>query len=252
MGDAGAHPFSATLKTAGTQTITAQDGGITGTSNAIAVAAAAPASITADPATTPQSAQVGHAFTVPLKAVVKDAFGNLVSGVGVTFTAPGSGASGTFAGGVTTATTDTNGVATAPVFTANGTAGGYNVTTNLTTGPLGTPASFALTNTAGPPGLIVAVAGSGQSAVIGTAFGTNLQAKVTDASNNPLSGVIVTFTAPSSGASGMFTGTGTTTATATTNASGIATAPVFTANSVAGGYTVAASAPASRLRRRSH
>jgi hypothetical protein len=238
----GTRIFSVTLKTAGNQTISAQDGALSGTSNTIAVAAAAPASIAADPATTPQSTQVGHPFAAQLKAVVKDAFGNATNNLSVTFTAPGSGASGTFAGGVTTATTDASGVATAAVFTANGTAGGYSVTANLTTGPLGTPASFALTNTVGPPGTIVAVAGGGQSAVGNTAFAANLQAKVTDASGNPIGGVTVTFTAPSSGASGTFAGTGTTTATATTNASGIATAPVFTANTTVGGYTVAASA----------
>lgn len=246
VGDAGVHPFTATLKTAGNQTITAQDSTtntITGNSGTIVVAAAAPATITADATTTPQSAQVGHAFTAQLKAIVKDAFGNLLSGVGVTFTAPGSGASGTFAGGVTTATTDASGVATAPVFTANTTAGAYTVTADLTTGALGTPASFALTNTVGAPASIVAVAGSGQTAVGTSAFAVNLQAKVTDAGSNPLSGVTVTFTAPSSGASGTFAGTGTNTATATTNASGIATAPTFTANTTAGGYAVAASAP---------
>ena len=244
-GDNGTKTFSVTLKTAGDRTITATDTpntAINGTSGTITVSAGAAASITSDPATTPQSAQVTTAFAVQLKAIVKDAFGNLLSGVGVTFTAPGSGASGSFAGGVTTATTNASGVATAPVFTANATVGGYNVTANLTSGPLGTAATFSLTNTAGAPGTITAVAGNGQSAAINTVFATNLQAKVADASNNPLSGVTVTFTAPASGTGGTFQGGGTT-ATAVTNASGIATAPTFTANGIAGIYIVAASAP---------
>src|SRR5260221_14051860 len=60
---------------------------------------------------------------------VRDASNSPVNGVTVTFTAPTSGASGTFAGGVNTATTNAQGVATAAVFTANGTVGGpYNVT----------------------------------------------------------------------------------------------------------------------------
>ena len=51
----------------------------------------------------------------------------------VTFTAPGSGASGTFAGGVNTAVTNALGVATAPTFTANSIAGDpYNVTASAT------------------------------------------------------------------------------------------------------------------------
>src|SRR5207253_10246996 len=59
-------------------------------------------------------------------------------------TAPGAGASGTFAAS-STVTTNASGVATAPTFTANGTVGGYNVTASLGTG-LPT-ATFALTNT---------------------------------------------------------------------------------------------------------
>src|SRR5207302_2002453 len=65
----------------------------------------------------------------------------------VTFTAPGSGPSGTFPGNVTTANVATNGsgVATAPVFTANGNAGGpYNVVASI--GPGLPTANFALTN----------------------------------------------------------------------------------------------------------
>jgi hypothetical protein len=69
----------------------------------------------------------------------------------VTFTAPASGASGTFTNGtrITQATTDSNGVATATTFTANATAGGpYNVVASATGL---TNVNFALTNTALPP-----------------------------------------------------------------------------------------------------
>ena len=69
-----------------------------------------------------------------------------MSGVTVTFTAPSSGASGTFAGGANTATTNSSGVATSAVFTANSTAGSYTVSASV--GGVSTPASFALTNTA--------------------------------------------------------------------------------------------------------
>src|SRR5205807_2240692 len=67
-----------------------------------------------------------------------------------TFTAPASGASGTFPGNVTTVniTTNGSGVATTPTFTANGIAGGpYNVIASMGTG-LPT-ANFALTNLKG-------------------------------------------------------------------------------------------------------
>ena len=89
------------------------------------------------------------------------------------------------------------------------------------------------------PASVQATGGTPQSATIGTAFGAGLQAKVTDASNNPLSGVTVTFTAPGSGASATFAGSAT--ASAVTNGSGIAVSPALTANSQAGSYVVSAS-----------
>ncbi|HBB87720.1 MAG TPA: hypothetical protein DC047_08910, partial [Blastocatellia bacterium] len=94
---------------------------------------------------TPQAANVNAAFATALQATVTES-GNLQSGVSVTFTAPGSGASGTFTGGSTTAVVSTNvsGVATAPTFTANSTGGTYNVVASIGTG-LPT-ATFALTN----------------------------------------------------------------------------------------------------------
>ena len=80
-----------------------------------------------------------------------------------------------------------------------------------------------------------------QSATISTAFANALAVTVKDAGNNPVSGVNVTFTAPASGASGLFSNS-TTTITVATNASGVAAAP-FTANATAGGpYTVTAAA----------
>jgi hypothetical protein len=94
---------------------------------------------------TPQSAMVNTAFAAPLVATVTTG-GSPTSGVVVTFTAPAAtGASGTFAGGVNTATTNASGVATSAVFTANGTAGAYTVTASAT--GTSTPASFSLTNT---------------------------------------------------------------------------------------------------------
>jgi len=192
-----------------------------------------PATITAT-AGSGQSTTISTAFTTALQATVLDASSNPVSGVTVTFTAPGSGASGTFTTS-NTAVTDATGVATANTFTANSTAGGYTVTANVSPA-LTTPASFSLTNNPGAPATITATAGSGQSATISTAFATALQATVLDASSNPVSGVTVTFTAPGSGASGTFT----TSNTAVTDATGVATANTFTANTKAGPYTVKA------------
>jgi hypothetical protein len=85
---------------------------------------------------------------------------------------------------------------------------------------------------------ISATAGTPQIADVSAPFGTAFKATVTDM-NGPVQGATVTFTAPSSGASGTFPGN-LTTVTAVTNASGIATAPVFTANATAGNYTLTA------------
>jgi hypothetical protein len=97
----------------------------------------------------PQSTLAGTAFTTTFQALVLDSHGNRVgSGVPVTFTAPGGGASGTFANHATTevAVTDASGVATSSTFTANSTAGSYVVTAS--TAGIGESASFSLTNTA--------------------------------------------------------------------------------------------------------
>ncbi len=84
---------------------------------------------------------------------------------------------------------------------------------------------------------ITATAGTPQSAVINAAFVTPLQATVQESGSNQ-NGVPVTFAPPVGGASGAFTGS----ATVNTAASGIATAPTFTANGTAGGpYNVVAS-----------
>jgi hypothetical protein len=88
------------------------------------------------------------------------------------------------------------------------------------------------------PSLMV-VAGTPQTVTVNTVFATALQAIVRDANNNPLSGAMVTFTAPGTGASASFSGS--LSATVATNSSGIATAPALTANGQAGSYSVLAS-----------
>jgi hypothetical protein len=193
---------------------------------------------------TPQIASVGTAFGTQLQATVTTG-GAPWKGVSVTFTAPASGTSGTFAdGGVPAATdietTNSNGVATATVFTANGVVGDYEITATL---PGATsPATFSMSNTTGAPASISAESGSQQTATISTAFGALLVAKVVDAFGNPVSGVSVTFTAPAAGASGTFTN-GTNTETDTTGVNGDVTSTTFTANATGGGpYNVVASA----------
>jgi hypothetical protein len=235
-GNATAPAFAAN-SVAGSYTITAGVSGVASTANFTLTNLAGAASSVTATAGTPQSATEGTTFATLLKATVRDASGNAVGGVSVTFSAPGSGAGGSFGGSSTApVTTNTSGIATAPAFTANTIAGSYTVTASAA--GVATPASFSLANTPGAAAGITASAGTPQSATEGTAFATALQATVKDAGGNAVAGVTVTFTAPGSGASGTFSGSAT--ATATTNSGGIATAPAFTAGAAAGAYTVAA------------
>jgi CSLREA domain-containing protein len=98
---------------------------------------------------TPQSTPILSAFGLPLVATVSSALGEPVGGGVVTFTAPASGASGTFPGSVITAAIATNGsgVAASPTFTANGAVGPYNVVASI--GASLPTAIFALTNDKG-------------------------------------------------------------------------------------------------------
>jgi len=116
-----------------------------------------------------------------------------------------------------------------------------SVTDSATVSGGGVPGSSTVTNTFSvqqvPIGF-AATAGNFQSAEVNTAFATNLAATVTDAGGVGVPGVNVTFAAPGSGPSGTFSGN----STVTTNASGVATASVFTANNIGGGpYLVSAS-----------
>ena len=188
-----------------------------------------------------QSATVNNAFGTTLQVVVKDSGNNPVPGVNVTFTAPPSGASGTFTGNVTTVViaTDSTGLAT-EAFTANTMAGSYNVTA-AAQGDGST--SFSLTNNPGNAFSITPTSGSGQSTHINMPFGSPLVATVKDNFGNVIPNASVTFSAPAGAVpSGTFSNN-TTTITANTGATGTLS-ETFTANSTAGGpYTVSASTP---------
>jgi hypothetical protein len=189
---------------------------------------------------TPQTAALNTAFSAPLVATVTMG-GSPVSGAFVIFTAPATGASGTFAtttSNTETDTTDATGVATSSTFTANGTIGADVVTASVAGVTAAT--SFNLTNTSGPPASIAATSGSLQDALVSTAFGAPLVATVVDSNQNPVTGVSVTFTAPATGAGGAFASNTSITETDTTNANGQATSSAFTADATAGAYTVTA------------
>jgi protocatechuate 3,4-dioxygenase beta subunit len=140
---------------------------------------------------------------------------------------------------------DASGSVAAPAFTANDTQGSYTLTASSQYGTV----SFSLTNTAaGIPARITAIPLKSRSASVTARYPQPLQVEVLDANGNPVAGTTVTFTLGSGGsgacgttssASASFTGGGAQ-ATATTSASGVASSPLFTANSTAGSFTATA------------
>jgi hypothetical protein len=92
------------------------------------------------------------------------------------------------------------------------------------------------------PNMLKIVAGSPQTAQLEKPFQTNLQVTLANSNGCPLTGPLggfwVDFSAPASGPSGTFASSGTNEVTVGTDANGTATAPEFTANGTAGGYTV--------------
>jgi hypothetical protein len=92
-----------------------------------------------------QSSDVGIPFAAALTAMVVNNVGTPLAGKSVTFTAPASGTSCTFAGSNTqTVTTDGSGIATSSVPVANAVVGTYSV--QATTPGVAIPATFTLTN----------------------------------------------------------------------------------------------------------
>ncbi len=180
-----------------------------------------------------QTGAVNSSFS-QLVALVTDSASHPLPGITVTFTGP----SGTVPGiaAAVTAVTDASGLASATV-TANSRAGGpYNV--NATIFGVSTPAVFSLTNTPGPAASIVVVSGSGQSATVTNPFPQGLRAQVKDSGGNPVSGVPVTFAAPSgSGPSATFT----TALIVNSDVFGNANIGSPTANTKAGPFVVTAS-----------
>jgi hypothetical protein len=96
-----------------------------------------------------------------------------------------------------------------------------------------------------PPNEMTLVAGTPQTATLGSAFASGLQVALSNSNGCPVTsaaaGTPVTFSAPSGGASGVFFTSGSDTAIVGADASGGVAAPLLTANTIAGSYTVIAS-----------
>jgi uncharacterized repeat protein (TIGR01451 family) len=178
----------------------------------------------------PASAVVTTAFSARLEVLVTLA-GNPLANTVVTFAAPPSGASASLA--ANSVVTDAAGHAVVEA-TAGSVSGSYTVTASVSNASQG--AQFALTNTPGAPAKLVTLpASTPQVAQVGRDFGADLAVLVLDAHDNPVPGVTVTFTVPSSGSSAVLDAL-----TVTTDAHGQASVGA-TANGNVGSYVISAS-----------
>jgi uncharacterized delta-60 repeat protein len=182
----------------------------------------------------PTGVEATSPITPAVRVQILDASNNLVnSAASVTISIGANPSSGALSGTQTVAAV--GGTAIFNNLSINKAGAGYTLTASSTDLIGATSNPFNVT--AGAPDTISAKAGSGQSANINSTFATALKAAVTDANGNPVSGVTVTFTAPSSGPSGTFAAN----PAVQTDASGIATAPALKANGIGGSYIVVAS-----------
>ncbi len=180
-----------------------------------------------------------------LKVAVSGPTGRPAANVPVTFTILAGGAGGTFqAEGSPTAvsvSTDASGVAAAPALAANTIAGSFYVEVALQGVVI--PALFRETNKPGAAASIIVTSGTDQNAAVDAKFAHSFQVVVEDSYGNVVPNATVTFAAPASGASGTFVVAGSPThVTVRTNTAGLATAPAFATNKIAGSYSVTASA----------
>ncbi len=211
------------ISQAGAYTLQADSAGLSSaTSNSFSITAGAAAKIQTT-AGTPQSATILTAFPLQLQVRVLDALDNPVSGVTVTFAAPGSGASATLS--APTAVTDASGQG-AVTATANNAAGSYSVT--AATAGVAASAGFSLTNLTGSVSHVAFVQQPSNTSA-GAAISPAITVLVTDAGSNPVAGASVTVAL--SGSAAALAGT----LSATTDAGGVATFADLSIN-VAGSY----------------
>jgi hypothetical protein len=227
--------------TAGTNTLTATGSGLSGSPVTFTATGTAGA---LDHFTlilnTPQTN--GVAFTGTNTLTAQDGYGNIVTTFSaasdhVTLT-PNSPLTGTLSGlsgtNILTGAGDfTSGVAnlTTLGLTYTGNSATGTITATSASGKTGT--SSSVTITAGSGSIMSVNAGNSQSAISGAAVATSPSVIVKDASNNPVSGITITFAVASGG--GSATGLST-----TTNSSGIATVGSWTLGTTAGTNTLTA------------
>jgi adhesin/invasin len=172
-----------------------------------------------------QLAVVSTLLPTAPRVQVRDAGGNGVAGVAITFTVASGGGSRTGGSQVS----DSGGFATVGGWTLGTLAG----TNSLTATGAGLTRTFTATGVAGPATLLVATAGNLQSAVVGSAVATDPTVRAQDQFGNPVAGASISFSV--SGGGGSVTG-----AAQLTNAAGVATVGSWTLGTTVGGNTLTA------------
>ncbi len=142
-----------------------------------------------------QTATVGTLLPQPIAVLVRDQYGNPVSGVGVAWAADPCCGSTAVSGSLTNA----SGIASAS-WTIGAEAGVGNQTATATApGLAGSPVQFTASATAGAPALLEIATGDNQSASAGSPLPAPLVVRVGDLYNNPVSGVTVNWVAATGG-----------------------------------------------------
>jgi adhesin/invasin len=177
----------------GPNTLTASSQGLPNVTFAATGLAGTAVSMAAVSQTT-QSAAIGTNVSDPPGVIVRDAQGNPVAGVTVTFNVTAGG--GTVTG--SPATSNSNGIARLTSWRLGAVVGPNTVTA---TSPGLPSVTFNATGTAGAPANVVASAGTGQTAVQGTGVAVRPTVRVTDSTGNPVIGATVTFAVTAGGGS---------------------------------------------------
>lgn len=219
-----------TLGTSGAQTVTASSAGVTSVIFSATVLAGAADTIIKQ-TTDGQSVPAGTAVNPAPAVLVRDQFGNPVSGLTVNFAI-------TQGGGLLTgasATTNASGIATVGSWIV-GTAGAQSMTATAVGAGIGAnPITFNVTSLApGAATSIIVFDGNNQTGLQNAPVNIPPAARVRDASNNPVQGASVTFAVTAGG--GSVTG-----GTTTTDLQGIARVGSWTIQS--GGNTLQATTP---------
>ena len=217
---------------AGTYNVTATATGASSAAFSLTNLAAVPKTVTfiRQP---PSSTAAGSAMTPAIIVQVQDEFQNSLPGVQVAMLLEGPSQ---VLAGTTTRITAANGQAIFNDLSITQAGTGYQ----LDAVAIGSSAeafsnSFAITGAT--PATIAVLSGGTQSATVLTPYAIPLTVIVKDQYLNPVSGATVVFTAPGSGASGLFGAS--TTVNVVTDAEGQAATPI-TANGTAGAFTVTA------------